>query len=61
MSHTNVSVRSITSLHTAFRTPEGDGFEVRRAIPVNDFEAIGPFIFLDHFGRIDVKAREANS
>ncbi len=51
--------RTITSIHTAFRTLEGDGFEVRRAIPASDFEAIGPFIFFDHFGPIDVKPGEA--
>lgn len=51
--------RTVTSVHTAFRTLEGDGFEVRRAIPANAFEAIGPFIFFDHFGPIDVKPGEA--
>jgi redox-sensitive bicupin YhaK (pirin superfamily) len=55
----NLPVRTLTSLHTAFRTLEGDGFEVRRAIPANDFEAVGPFIFLDHFGPIGVKPGEA--
>jgi redox-sensitive bicupin YhaK (pirin superfamily) len=43
----------------AFRTLEGAGFEVRRAIPSRAFEAIGPFIFLDHFGPIDVRPGEA--
>jgi redox-sensitive bicupin YhaK (pirin superfamily) len=52
-------VRTVTLLHTAFRTLEGDGFEVRRAIPANDFEAVGPFIFFDHFGPIEVQPGEA--
>src|SRR5712671_2617615 len=51
--------RKIATLHAAFHTIEGDGFEVRRAIPSSIFEAIGPFIFLDHFGPIDVKPGEA--
>jgi redox-sensitive bicupin YhaK (pirin superfamily) len=51
--------RKIATLHTAFRTLEGDGFEVRRAIPSRAFEAIGPFIFLDHFGPIEVRPGEA--
>ncbi len=49
----------IATLHTAFHTLEGDGFEVRRAIPSRAFEAIGPFIFLDHFGPIEVRPGEA--
>jgi redox-sensitive bicupin YhaK (pirin superfamily) len=49
----------VASVHQAFRTLEGDGFEVRRAIPSQTYEAIGPFIFLDQFGPIDVKPGEA--
>jgi redox-sensitive bicupin YhaK (pirin superfamily) len=51
--------RTITSTHTAFRTLEGDGFEVRRAIPSKGYEAVGPFIFLDHFGPIEFRPGEA--
>ena len=51
--------RQLISIHEAFRTLEGDGFEVRRAIPSNAYEAIGPFIFLDQFGPIDVRPGEA--
>ena len=51
--------RTITSTHTAFRTFEGDGFEVRRAIPSKGYEAVGPFIFLDHFGPIEFLPGEA--
>ncbi|CCE10586.1 Pirin domain protein [Bradyrhizobium sp. STM 3843] len=51
--------RKIATLHAAFHTIEGDGFEVRRAIPSSAFEAIGPFIFLDHFGPIEVRPDEA--
>lgn len=54
-----MQARAVSAVHTAFRTLEGDGFEVRRAIPANEFEAVGPFIFLDHFGPIDVKPGEA--
>jgi redox-sensitive bicupin YhaK (pirin superfamily) len=55
----NSSKRQLVSVHEAFRTLEGDGFEVRRAIPSNAYEAIGPFIFLDQFGPIDVRPGEA--
>lgn len=51
--------RAIGAVSTAFRTLEGDGFEVRRAIPGAGYEAVGPFIFLDHFGPIDVRPGEA--
>jgi redox-sensitive bicupin YhaK (pirin superfamily) len=51
--------RAIQSLHQAFHTLEGDGFEVARAIPSNAYEAIGPFIFLDQFGPIEVAPGEA--
>jgi redox-sensitive bicupin YhaK (pirin superfamily) len=59
MTDMGISTRSVSSLHEAFRTLEGDGFEVRRAIPTQEIEAVGPFIFLDHFGPIDVKPGEA--
>lgn len=59
MNNQDVQERMVTSVHNAFRTLEGDGFEVRRAIPANEFEAVGPFIFFDHFGPIDVKPGEA--
>jgi len=52
-------LRTVQTKHLAFRTLEGDGFEVRRAIPSRAYEAIGPFIFLDHFGPIEVKPGEA--
>ena len=55
----STSRRQLVSIHEAFRTLEGDGFEVRRAIPSNAYEAIGPFIFLDQFGPIDVRPGEA--
>ena len=32
---------------------EGAGFEVQRAIPSAGLEAVGPFIFFDHFGPVD--------
>jgi redox-sensitive bicupin YhaK (pirin superfamily) len=55
----STSRRQLVSIHEAFRTLEGDGFEVRRAIPSDAYEAIGPFIFLDQFGPIDVRPGEA--
>jgi quercetin 2,3-dioxygenase len=51
--------RNVATLHAAFHTLEGDGFEVRRAIPSSAFQAIGPFIFLDHFGPIEGRPGEA--
>lgn len=51
--------RKIATMHAAFHTLEGDGFEVRRAIPLPAFEAVGPFVFLDHFGPIEVRPGEA--
>lgn len=51
--------RTVSSTHQAFHTLEGDGFEVARAIPSKAYEAIGPFIFLDQFGPIEVKPGEA--
>jgi redox-sensitive bicupin YhaK (pirin superfamily) len=56
---TSVRERRIAALHTAFHTLEGDGFEVRRAIPSRGVEAIGPFVFLDHFGPTEVRPGEA--
>ena len=59
MIHATAEPRTVESVHSALHTLEGDGFEVRRAIPAQAFEAIGPFIFLDHFGPVDVKPGEA--
>lgn len=59
MSSSTQQTRSVQSVRTAFRTLEGDGFEVRRAIPAQEYEGVGPFIVLDHFGPIDVKPGEA--
>ncbi|MHC2625482.1 redox-sensitive bicupin YhaK (pirin superfamily) [Bradyrhizobium huanghuaihaiense] len=56
---TRARERKIATLHAAFHAIEGDGLEVRRAIPSSAFEAIGPFIFLDHFGPIEVRPGEA--
>lgn len=38
----------------ATRSIEGAGFVVMRSIPNQGVDAVGPFIFLDHFGPIDV-------
>jgi hypothetical protein len=32
------------------------GFEVRRALPTEQRQMVGPFIFFDHFGPVDVPA-----
>ena len=56
---TTARPRAIHSVHQAFHTLEGDGFEVARAIPADAYEAIGPFIFLDQFGPIEVAPGEA--
>ncbi len=53
------TVTRIQNVYPAFKTLEGDGFEVRRAIPAKQAQAVGPFIFLDHFGPIEVKPGEA--
>lgn len=42
----------VSRVLTAVRTIEGDGFPVRRAVPLPPVEAVGPFIFLDHIGPI---------
>lgn len=51
--------RHVAQSYPAHRTLEGDGIEVRRALPSRTHEAIGPFIFLDHFGPISVAPGEA--
>jgi len=51
--------RQVLGGYAAFRTLEGDGFEVRRALPSAHAEAIGPLIFLDHFGPITVGPGQA--
>ena len=38
----------------AIQATEGAGFQVNRAIPARGIDAVGPFIFLDHFGPITV-------
>ncbi len=51
--------RSVSRIIPARRTLEGEGFEVRRAIPAGGLEAVGPFIFLDHVGPVDLGPGEA--
>lgn len=50
--------RALKRRSKAFRTLEGDGIEVLRAIPADGLESVGPFIFLDHFGPIAWKPGE---
>ena len=53
------NLRSVSRVVPARKTLEGEGFEVRRPIPAAGLEAIGPFIFLDHFGPVDLGPGEA--
>ncbi len=51
--------REVARVIPAANAIEGDGINVRRAIPARDLEAVGPFIFLDHFGPVDFAPGEA--
>src|SRR5207248_11079399 len=53
------NLRSVSRVVPARKTLEGEGFEVRRPIPAAGLEAIGPFLFLDHFGPVDLGPGEA--
>jgi redox-sensitive bicupin YhaK (pirin superfamily) len=48
----------VTQLQTLAPHPKdlGGGFLVRRLLPSADRRAVGPFVFFDHFGPIDVPA-----
>jgi len=37
----------------------GAGFKVRRLLPAAARQAVGPFLFFDHFGPIDVQPADA--
>jgi len=50
MSNRLADSRAATTVLPAMHTLEGEGFEVRRAIPGPGFQSVGPFIMLDHFG-----------
>jgi redox-sensitive bicupin YhaK (pirin superfamily) len=61
---TTASTKSAADRHvervlSAPRMLEGEGFEVRRAIPAGGLPAVGPFIFLDHFGPVTYDPGEA--
>lgn len=51
--------RAAERVLTAPRMLEGEGFEVRRALPAAGLPAVGPFIFLDHFGPVTYGPGEA--
>ena len=51
--------RPVRDLISAQRVMEGEGFEVRRAIPSAGVEAVGPFIFLDHLGPVEFAPGQA--
>lgn len=59
MASINGATRRVERVLTAIRTLEGEGFEVRRAIPAGNLPAVGPFIFLDHFGPVEYGPGEA--
>jgi len=48
----------VTQLQTLVphRKDLGGGFMVRRLLPAADRRAVGPFVFFDHFGPVDVPA-----
>lgn len=52
--HTTMNLRSIAQKHAATVAPVGQ-FSVLRALPVSGSENVGPFVFLDHFGPMDVE------
>ncbi|MGZ3159136.1 MAG: pirin family protein, partial [Burkholderiaceae bacterium] len=45
---------SISALLTGHEKDLGGGFKVRRVLPSSTKQAVGPFLFFDHFGPIDV-------
>ncbi|GAA4033827.1 pirin family protein [Actimicrobium antarcticum] len=47
------TTRGVARITQAQRVIEGAGFEVQRAVPAAGLEAVGPFIFVDHFGPVD--------
>ena len=51
--------RAVAAVTIAFSTLEGEGFPVRRALPAQGLEAVGPFIFLDQFGPLELEPGEA--
>lgn len=56
MSVDQADIRRIAGVSAARRQMEGDGFEVRRALPSAGIDRIGPFIFLDHMGPVRLPA-----
>ena len=53
----------MTQLQTLAPHPKdlGGGFLVRRLLPSAARRAVGPFVFFDHFGPIDVAARRTTT
>lgn len=46
---------SIAALLTGYEKDLGGGFKVRRILPSSTKQAVGPFLFFDHFGPLDVQ------
>jgi redox-sensitive bicupin YhaK (pirin superfamily) len=46
---------SIAALLTGHEKDLGGGFKVRRVLPSAAQQAVGPFLFFDHFGPVDVQ------
>jgi len=59
VSNSRSNGRAVAAVVSAQRTLEGEGFEVRRAIPGPGFQSVGPFIMFDHFGPKDYGPGEA--
>ena len=59
MSKPHSDGRAVGTVVPAVRTLEGEGFEVRRAIPGAGIQSVGPFILLDHFGPTNYGPGEA--
>jgi redox-sensitive bicupin YhaK (pirin superfamily) len=45
----------ITAVLTGHEKDLGGGFKVRRILPSSTKQAVGPFLFFDHFGPLDVE------
>jgi redox-sensitive bicupin YhaK (pirin superfamily) len=49
----SIPLRKVSRITQAQHVIEGAGFEVQRAIPASGLDAVGPFIFVDHFGPVE--------
>lgn len=49
---------TITHIYSGTRKELGTGFSVRRLLPGQPQRAVGPFIFFDHFGPVEIAPNE---